>query len=520
MNSRILFQTLVCLCCLTTTAIAQELSNYNATGRGGVATTFATDYQTVGINPANLAFQKSFRDPTYTFGLSEFNTTIFAEALQRTELLNAIFRSSNQKYNFQTYDEKAEAADKIANSNVSLNMDALIFGASARLKGGHNIGFAIRDRIQFFTTINQNTAEIAFLGYNAGYFPELLLSNGEAILNPRNAQNDLPPLSEEVQQQVVLGGYLSFPDSAQTYSEIMEGSRISSSWYREYNISYGRKLFESYDFTLFAGVGVKLIRGFLLIDVDAQNNTLDPSIISISPTFGVDFGEGDGTTPQSPTFQPPQDVSTFRRVLFPRKVGGGYGFDFGLTAVIKQNLYIGAALNNIGTIRWDGNVYQVNDGQLVNFAGAGLDNYNIFAATEGAFQFAGDQSPLRWEGINEIDEPLPSTLRVGASYEFFRTFHIGFDVVAPLNKVGGNLENTLWAIGGDFRPSKLFRISTGLNAGGNNGGSINFPVGVTYIARKGFYEAGISTRDITTYFANIGDGSTFSFALGFLRLKI
>ena len=31
-----------------------ELSNFTATGRGGVATTFATDYQAIGINPANL----------------------------------------------------------------------------------------------------------------------------------------------------------------------------------------------------------------------------------------------------------------------------------------------------------------------------------------------------------------------------------------------------------------------------------------------------------------------------------
>ncbi len=500
-------------------ATSQDLGNYSATGRGGVATTFATDYQTAGINPANLGFRKSFRDPTYTLGLFELNTTIFAEALSRTELLNAIFRSSNAKFNFQNFDEKSAAADKIANSNLSLSLDATIFGASARLKGGHSLAFAIRDRIQFFGTVNQTAAEIAFLGYNASYFPELLLSNGRNIPNPRNPENSEPALSEAQQQQVVLGGFLTNPDSASFYSNILEGTRLSSSWYREYNVSYGRKLYESYDFSLFAGVGVKLIRGFLLIDVEAQNGVLDPSIISISPTFGVDFGEGDGTTAQSPTFQSPQDVSTLRKILFPKKVGGGYGFDFGLTAVIKQNLYIGAALTNFGRITWDGNVYQVNDGQLVNFAGAGLDNYNIFGASEGAFQFAGDKSPLSWEGTDKIVEDLPSTFRLGASYEFFRTFHFGVDFVAPTNRVAGNLDKVLVAIGGDFRPSKLFRVSAGLNAGGNNGGTINFPVGLTYLARRGFYEAGIATRDITTYFANIGDGSTFSFALGFARVK-
>ncbi len=501
-------------------SFAQELSNYTATGRGGVATTFATDYQATSINPANLGIKKSFRDPNYTLGLFDFNTTIFAEALTRRELLNAAFRASNPRFNFQNFDQKAQAAENMANTNVALNVDALILGASACFKGGHNLAFAVRDRIQFFARINQNTAEIAFLGYNAGYFPELLLSNGQVVPNPRNPRNAGSSLSETQQQQVVLGGFLNNPDSAEIYSRIMEGSRISSSWYREYNLSYGRQLFDSYNFSLFVGGGAKLIRGFMLIDVAAQNGTLNPSVISISPTFGVDFGEGDGSTPQSPSFRPPQDASTFRKVLFPSAVGGGFGFDIGLTAIVKQNLYIGAALTNLGTIRWDGNVYEVNDGRLVNFAGAGLDNYNLLAVNQGAFQFAGDQSPLSWQGTDEIRESLPSTARVGVSYEFFRTFHVGIDVVAPLNKVAGNMEQTLVAIGGDFRPSKIFRISTGINFGGNNGGAVNFPVGVTYISQRGFYEAGIATRDLTTYFANIGDGSTLSFALGFFRLKL
>ena len=40
---------------LSAAAHAQnELSNFTATGRGGVINTFAQDYQAIGINPANL----------------------------------------------------------------------------------------------------------------------------------------------------------------------------------------------------------------------------------------------------------------------------------------------------------------------------------------------------------------------------------------------------------------------------------------------------------------------------------
>jgi len=37
-----------------------ELSNFSATGRGGVINTFASDYQVIGINPANLGRVPNF----------------------------------------------------------------------------------------------------------------------------------------------------------------------------------------------------------------------------------------------------------------------------------------------------------------------------------------------------------------------------------------------------------------------------------------------------------------------------
>lgn len=505
---------------LLTSVFGQDLGDYATVGRGGVAATFATDYQAVSINPANLGMRLSFRDPTYTFGLFELNSTIFAEALSRKDLLNAIFRSSNPVHNFRSFSEKAAAAEKIANTNFSLNADAVLLGAGIRLKGGHGLGFAIRDRVQFFTTINKNAAEIAFLGYNASYFPELILSNGTVISNPRYPGNDLPALSEAQQEQVVLGGYLNSPDSAKLYSNILDGSRISSSWYREYNLSYGKQLIDSYNFSLYAGVGAKFLSGFLLIDVIAKEGKLERALISTSPSFGLDFGEGDPDTPKSPTFSSPEQVSTFRKVFFPKKVGSGYGFDVGFTGIIRRNFRFAVALTNLGKMVWNGNVYKVNDGKLVNFAGAGLDNYNVLGASQGALQFAGDKSPLSWKGTNKITESLPGTLRFGISYEFFRTFHLGTDLIVPLNQVAGNLHKPLLALGGDFRPSKIFRISTGLNAGGNNGGAINLPLGLTYLARRGFYEAGIATQDIKTLLAGFGRGSTISIALGFFRLKI
>ncbi len=516
---RSFFIAIIATLCWSTNSIAQlEMSVFTATGRGGVATTFATDYQAIGINPANLGFKKSFKEPKFTVGFLESNVTFFSEALDRKETFDAIFKSSKNQFSFE---DKWEAANKVAGTNLSLNVDAMLIGYSFRLPkklGGGAFAFSVRDRMQLFARINRNASEIAFLGYASGYFPQLRLANGEIIQNPLYPGNEgLPPLTEN-QYNNIVDGFYENEDNAKTYGEILNGSRISSSWFREYNLSYGQQVLENYDVSIFVGAGVKLIRGLLLIDLEAENNSLPLSNIAVSPTFGLDFG--DDAEISNPTFKGSDDATLLQTLVFPEKSGSGFGFDIGFTAVIKRNLYLGFSMTNIGKLTWDGNVYKVADGHLKEFSGQGLNNYNILSGEDEDFQFLGDKSPFEWEGSNEIKVELPSVLRFGASYEYFRTVHFGFDLIIPRNKVAGNLDNTLVAIGGDFRPSKTIKVSTGVNFGGNNDSKINFPIGITYLARRGFYEAGIATRDVTTYLANLKGGSTISFATGFLRLKL
>lgn len=409
------------------------------------------------------------------------------------------------------------AADLIANTSWAANLDAMIAGVSVRLPHGFGIAFSVKDRIQLHARMNRTAAEMAFLGSAAGYFPQLLLSDGSVINNPRHPDyQDLPPLDEATYQRVVNGLFFNNED-AQRYSQLLDGSRISTSWFREANVSMGKKLVDSFNFSMYAGLGARYIAGIMLIELAAENGQLIGSNISVSEDFGLTFG--DSVNVSNPTFRPTKNTSILNRLAFPNPVGRGFGWDFGLTLVIRRNFYLGASITNVGSIQWNGNVYQLTDGQLVQFAGAGLNNYNILLNDPNSFQFAGSKSPLAWEGSSSIRQELPSVYRVGASYEHFRTLHIGFDVVVPRNQVAGNLERPLYALGGDLRISKVIKLSSGFNYGGNNGSKINFPIGVTYIARKGFYEMGVSTRDVTTYFANLG-GSTLSLAGGFMRLKI
>jgi hypothetical protein len=516
---RILLLLLIITFCIESSFSQLESSAFSATGRGGVATTFVTDYQTIGINPANLGFVKSFR---------EFSSTITAEPLTRDELFNSFFKTETTNL---TFAEKEQAVARFADKSIGVNIDAMLFGFSIHLPRNIGVAVSVRDRVQLYTRLGRGASELAFLGANSSYFPNLLLSDGSQVFNPRNptvsaAYEDvigtpLPSLSEEEQSAVVLGFFdeqrlndeLGITDLESFSSkDLLSNSRISASWFREYNISIGGRIYDSYNLSVYAGVGYREIRGLLVVDLEisegSDSTIFDQNYLSVA-TGLIDFDQ----------FQV-RDGATFKDFLFPSGVAKGRGFDFGATFVIKRNLYIAASVTNVGQITSGDSTYSVGGQNLIEqFGGFGLSNYNLIGSQENGFAIGGDNSPIDWtpQPIRKVD--LPSNFRFGASYEYLRTLHIGFDVVIPLNDVAGNLEEPLYAIGGDFRFSKIFKLSSGVNIGGNNGGKINIPLGITYIAKKGFYEAGIATRDFATYLSN-SEGSTLSFASGFLRFKL
>jgi hypothetical protein len=495
-----------------------SLSDYNATGRGGVATTFATDYQSIGINPANLGFRKSFRDPIATIGFLETNVGFTTDAIGRNDLFRTLFKSKRTEF---TYKEKYDAASKLAGKDLASNADIMLMGFSFRLSPRISVAFSARDRAQIYTKLNRTISEIIFMGASAGYFRYLYLNNSsEPIQNPLSPENGgTPSLTEDEFNRISTGQYGQVFTDGQSYGELLNGSRISSSWYREYNLSVGTQVFESYNVDLFVGAGIKYIQGFWLQDLKAENNTLTVSYISTSPTFGLDFG--DSTQITNPSFKGGSGKTGFAR-LFPKSVGRGLGFDLGFTAIIRDNFHLGVSVTNLGKVKWDGNVYSISDGVLAQFKQLGFNSYNILSNPKGQFSFAGTDSPFSndYKGESSRTVELPSTIRLGGSYSFFRTIQVGFDVVVPRNDVAGNLERTLYAFGGDFKPSKIFRISTGFNFGGNNKSKVNLPAGITYMARRGAWEFGVATGDIITLLLNAGESSTVNVAGGFMRFKL
>jgi hypothetical protein len=472
---------------LGTRAYAQtEMSAFTTTGRAA-ATTFVTDYQSVGINPSNLGWKWRFENKHLAFGLAEGSYSIYSDALTRDDMRDRVI---NVDFDF-TEAEKEEAGRAFANAGATLNADVMLVGACFATEELGGFGFQVRDRAQWTSEFGPVMAELLFEGYRADYFDLLVLVTGDTITNYANMSPDSLAL--------IAAGLAADP---QLLGSVLNGSKVAFSWYREFNLSYGRRIARTANMDLFAGVGVKYLLGIGIIDVQAENNVLD-GFSSLSPDLDVNYGSAANTNPSR---------VTARNSLLPQAVGKGFGLDLGLSAIIKEKWKVGAAVTNIGSILWDGNVYTANDGFLTELASDGLDNYNFFSGID---DFVTNGGLLEWQGAQERRVPLPTNARIGVGRLLGSIAEVGIDVVVPMNDEPGNYDKAVIGMGGDVRPIKWLQLSAGLVTGGDYDTKV--PVGVTFIAGNGTWEAGVASRDAITFFAQ--KKPTVSLSLGFLRFR-
>ncbi|MCD4734813.1 MAG: DUF5723 family protein, partial [Bacteroidales bacterium] len=200
-----------------------------------------------------------------------------------------------------------------------------------------------------------------------------------------------------------------------------------------------------------------------------------------------------------------------------KSVGNGYGLDFGLTFEIFKQLRIAVAINDIGSIKWDGNVYEGEDGLLENIETAGLNNYNIFE--EGQNIAVENTNWGEWEGLKEKTVELPTRFRGGATYQLNKKIEFGTDFAVPVKKdVPGGYDKIIWGMGTRIFPVKWLRCSAGVVTGGNLG--VGIPLGISFFPfnNKQFsWELGIAISDVTTYFKQ--DNPNVSLALGLIRFS-
>lgn len=482
----------VSLFSLSTAAISQaEYSSFTSTGRGG-ATTFATDYQAVGINPANLGWTWDFEEKKVAWGLTESSYSLYSEALTKQELRSMVSGMIKGNSADFTRAEKIEAARNFTETGFSLNADIGSFGIAFTGKKLGGIGFRVNDRFQWNSTFGKTAADILFLGYNANYFDSLLVSNGidtTTVANSENWSSD--------SLQIVSG----FANTPKLISNILDGSQLKMSWMREWNLSYGRKIFEiDSTFALYGGVGIKFFQGIGYLDIQSSNGEMT-AFSSMSPIFGIDYGTAAANNPSSITGSGMKPV------------GHGFGFDFGVNVVLFNKLKLGLAVTNIGSMTWDGNVYTVKDTLLYDTQNPGLENYNIFTQMG---DILGDNGMFKYDGLESKTVKLPTALRFGASMKIGKILELGTDIIMPMNEEASNYNKAIIGFGGDVKPVKWLKLQAGFMTGGNY--DFQIPIGITFIAKNGTYEAGFASRDAITFFSQ--NGPTLSLSMGFIRWRI
>lgn len=475
----------------------QEFSSFTNTGRG-CATTFATDYQSVGINPSNLGWSPQYDGKKFTMGFAEFTGSVFSDSLRKDDLRNSISGLITGNNNTLTYAQKIQAVNNFTQSGFTMNADLGSFGFAAQIDKVGGFAFRINDHFQWYSKLGAEAANLIFLGNTSSLFDKLVINVGTGSSTHTTTINNHPNLSSDTAAMVVQGT----SNAPQLLSKILDGSRMTLTWYREYNLSYGRKII-GWDsiFAIYGGVGAKYLQGMAMLDIQSAGGHLT-GFSSLSPAFGVNYGTA---------------VAQANQVIGdgfpPKSVGSGYGFDVGANIVIKRKLKIGASLINMGSINWTGNVYQLKDTLMVSLTSAGVQNFNLFNQLK---NMLGPNGMFKVIGQQSYTTQLPGMMRAGASLALGRIAHVGVDFVVPIiNNVPGTINNPIIGLGGDIAPLPWLRLQAGFIEGGNY--TYQLPVGIIFVAPGGAYEAGIASRDAITFFTQ--HGPTLSVSTGFIRMR-
>jgi hypothetical protein len=491
----------LCLFTVSTNSFSQSQGiSYKAVGKG-VATTFVTDYQSLGINSSALGWVPEYKGKRFTAGSTEFGLGIYSDSLN-VDKLRSLFKTVRSQVNGNNPDtaswqEQRQYATDYLNAGIHMfaNFNWGGFAYQSKRLGG--FAFNVRENYLWYSRLNSNLTDILFKGKLANYFDSLtikdLSGNIKVIPNSNSISQDTLGM--------VVKGTISSPLNI---SRISSGSQIQFQWNRSYNIGYGRKIFGKDSlFEIYAGIGARYIRSMAMFDMRSDEDGFFV-YSSVSPNFNINY--------DSIVAMLNPSNFTQKGKFFPSVVGSGYGIDLSASAIFFGKIKVAAAVNNIGQVTYRRNVYGVKDTLIGSLEVNGLDEFNI---TKAVNNFLKDGGLFTLVGQDRHTVINASDFRLGASADLGRFAKIGFDFVAPFNKESpGSLTNSVFSFGGELKLAKWLEISAGYFGGGIY--MKNIPFGVNFVFGDGRYEFGASSYDALSFFKK--SSNSISGAFGFARV--
>ncbi|MFT7587892.1 MAG: hypothetical protein ACI959_000097 [Limisphaerales bacterium] len=435
-----------------------EGSAFLTTGQGA-STVFATDYQALGINPANLAIDW---DTKTILSIAEGSFSLYSDALLRSDLRSAFFSGIN----LSELQAELFSQDFIENGQA-LDINLMAIGAAFNLGKDQGFAFNVRADLSANLKLNDFGSSLIFQGFDfENYFDTLIVLFGDT------------------------SGVASTPEKL---SLLFDGTNLSYSATAEINIGYGFKLAEGKDYKVLAGIGARYIMGVGFFDFRVEDKELK-GFSSLSPGFL--FNLDSLNTPSligGEKFKP---------------VGHGAGFDLGVT-INDGKMRYAASITDIGFIRWTGNVVEFNDGLIDSLTFSGIDGLNIFSELDEFIQ----EQLLLTTGVEARTSALPTQFRASIGALISDQVNVGGEIIVPLNKQPGNITFPLVSAGVDWCFAGPFHVSSGFAFGGN----YDFRVPMGFNVRTPNWDFGFASRDVTTLFGK--KKPTLSLAVGFLRFK-
>ena len=434
----------------------------------GVGT--ATDYQALGINPANLGFGKL--KPAFAFSVMDQRATLSSDALSLGDLQKFVYSENN----FTPAQQQEYALNFL---NKGLDMSATFSPVSLWFHipklGG--FGLSWKEKIAAGFALNPFASHLMFEGFHyQNYFDTFFV----------NTQGDTAAVIN--------------PDSAQSIGTLFDGTKIQFSWTRELTFGYGTKIVSNDMFSLYAGLDLKLLYGFAMVDAQFSPESTYGYASMMSLLIPEDF-----TSYHSPT-----------QTLTPgiKPVGHGFGGDAGLTlTVAKGAIRLGASVTDLGQMKWEGNVIQFSNQKLdtIYFPGfSTLSSNDIF------LQMLEKNSPLAWTGSQEQIVNLPSAMHLGVGARISRTFEAGFDLNAPLTDNPGAINKISYSANLAVN-MKVLVLSTGI-AGREDNPSFTVPVGLSImLAPRGIVQMGIFTGDVLSF---VTEQASHTLSAGLCTLRV
>jgi hypothetical protein len=434
-------------------------------GKNGAGSCLFRDYQAIGVNPANLGIFHG-DEVQVTLGLLDANGSFYSDALPKSDLLSSLLKGQDL-----TTDEKTEITRNFLETGNSFSGEVMPVAIVVQFPKLGGFGFSWRERMTGSVKFSEPLADLVFNGINSKYIDTIVYD--------------------------VLGQALGILNDSVNVGDLFNGSSLQYNWFREYNLTFGRKLAGNESVSAYLGGGIKFLQSNAIADISFNADTIS-GFAAFSPLFKINYNHLlDSTAQLSGRLSP---------------VGKGFGIDIGTTIAVKNRFFAAVSITDIGSIKYKGNLVTVTDAfkdSLFKFIG--INEANIFTSMDDIFNAEG---LFQYLPSGEKTVTLPTQLHLGLGLRASNKFDFAFDVIQPLNKEPGNLPQTEYAGLVNFVPVKAIKLSGGFVGGGYT--NFDIPAGISFsFFPEQIWQLSVGTGDILSLIKE--NKPTISFTVSLLR---